>query len=38
MYIAKLKDGPKGENFLNDFGKGFLIGMMEWEKIGSHRK
>jgi hypothetical protein len=38
MYIAKLKDGPKGENFLNDFGKGFLIGMMEGEKIGSHRK
>jgi hypothetical protein len=23
IYIAKLKDGPKRVNFLNDFGKGF---------------
>jgi hypothetical protein len=23
MYIAKLNDGPKGVNFLNDFGNGF---------------
>jgi hypothetical protein len=23
MYIAKLKDGPKGVNFLNDFGNVF---------------
>jgi hypothetical protein len=24
------------EYFLNDFGKGFLNGMMEGEKMGSH--
>jgi hypothetical protein len=40
MYIAKLKDGPKRvkKNFLNDFGKGFWNGMMEGEKMRSHRK
>jgi hypothetical protein len=26
------------ENFLNDFGKGFCNGMMEGEKMRSHRK
>jgi hypothetical protein len=26
------------ENFLNDFGKGFLNGMMEGEKMESHQK
>jgi hypothetical protein len=26
------------EFFLNDFGKSFWNGMMEWEKMGSHQK
>jgi hypothetical protein len=40
MYVAKLKDGPKRvkKNLLNDFGKGFWNGMMEGEKMGSHKK
>jgi hypothetical protein len=39
MYIAKLKDGPKRvKKILNDFGKGFWNGMMDREKMGSHRK
>jgi hypothetical protein len=39
MYVAKLKDGPKrAKKTLNDFGMGFLNGMMEGEKIESHQK
>jgi hypothetical protein len=35
---AKRWSKKSQENFINDFGKGFLNGMMEGAKIRSHRK